>query len=159
MSETVIVVGVDGSEGSRRALRWAVDEARLRGCAVQAVTTWPPRGTPSDLTADQADEHRRSADETLRHVVDGVLRGDEAPPALSYEVVRGDPVEVLLHLSSRATLLVVGSHGTTSLRHAMLGSVSEACARMANCPVVVLPQLESVTEHAELATTDTEPGG
>jgi hypothetical protein len=56
-------------------------------------------------------------------------------------------------------LLVVGSHGTTSLRHAMLGSVSEACARMANCPVVVLPQLESVTEHAELATTDTEPGG
>jgi hypothetical protein len=41
----------------------------------------------------------------------------------------------------------------------MLGSVSEACARMANCPVVVLPQLESVTEHTELATTDTEPGG
>ncbi|MGH3477387.1 MAG: universal stress protein [Nocardioidaceae bacterium] len=138
-SNGVIVVGIDGSDGSRRALRWAIDEARQRKCAVEAVTAWPARGADTELTEDQAAEARRQADESERHVVDTVLRTiDDAPP-ISYETVHGDAVEVLVHLSTRAQLLVVGSHGTSSLRHAGIGSVSEACARLAACPVVVLP--------------------
>jgi len=58
---------------------------------------------------------------------------------VSSQVVHGDPVEALLRTSSRADLLVVGSHSTSAVLHVMLGSVSEACARMAECPVVVLP--------------------
>jgi nucleotide-binding universal stress UspA family protein len=130
---------IDGSEGSLRALRWAVDEGRRRRCAVEAVTAWPPRGTDADLTDAQATDVRRWADETQRHLVDTVLRDGRDNPPLSCDVVKGDAVEVLVRTSQRAQLLVVGSHGTASLRHAALGSVSEACAMRAACPVVVLP--------------------
>ena len=82
---------------------------------------------------------RQRADETARHVVDGVLREVDDPPPLSYELVRGDAVEVLVQLSQGAQLLVVGTHGVSSIRHAALGSVSEACAMQSACPVVVVP--------------------
>ncbi len=145
-SNGVIVVGIDGSDGSRRAMRWAVDEALQRKCVVEAVTAWPARRGDdteltgdADLTDDQAAAAHRQADESQRHLVDSVLRTlDDAPP-ISYETIRGDVVEVLVHLSARAQLLVVGSHGTSTLRHAGLGSVSEGCARLAACPVVVVP--------------------
>ena len=136
----VIAVGVDGSEGSRRALRWAVDEARLRRSAIEAVTAWPPRGSEARPVEEQATQARQRADETARHVVDGVLRETDDPPPVSYELVHGDAVEVLVQLSRRAQLLVVGSHGVSSIRHAALGSVSEACAMQAACPVVVVPR-------------------
>jgi nucleotide-binding universal stress UspA family protein len=137
--EGVIAVGVDGSDGSRRALRWAIDEARRRRRVVEVVTAWPPRGTGDDLDETEATEARQQADQAGRHVVDAVLRETDDPPQVSYELVHGDAVEVLVQLSQRAELLVVGSHGVSSIRHAALGSVSEACARQAACPVVVLP--------------------
>jgi nucleotide-binding universal stress UspA family protein len=134
----MIAVGVDGSDGSRHALRWALAEGALRGVAVETVTAWPTRdevfGQPVEaeramLTAqDIAD---RLVHEELGHLAD--------PPVVTSHVVHGDPVEALLNLSARAELLVVGSHETSSVRHVMLGSVSEACSRMADCPVVVLP--------------------
>jgi nucleotide-binding universal stress UspA family protein len=138
----VIVVGVDGSEGSRRALRWALDEAGRRRCAVEAVAAWPSRDAEAvfgELSDARVEEERRTADETLRHVVDTEVRRHESPPPVSFELVHGDAVDVLLRMSSRADLLVVGSHGTSSMIHAALGSVSEACSRLAECPVVVLP--------------------
>ena len=145
-SNGVIVVGIDGSDGSRRAMRWAVDEALRRKCAVEAVTAWPARRGDdteltgaADLTDDQAAAARRQADESQRHLVDAVLRTLGDAPPISYETIRGDVVEGLVHLSARAQLLVVGSHGTSTLRHAGLGSVSEGCARLAACPVVVVP--------------------
>ncbi|HYJ68828.1 MAG TPA: universal stress protein [Nocardioidaceae bacterium] len=138
-SNGVIAVGIDGSEGSLRALQWAVDEGRLRRCAVEAVTAWPPRGVDIDLTEEQAADARRRADETQRHQLDTVVREGHDTPPLSSEVVRGDAVEVLVRTSERAQLLVIGSHGTMSMRHAALGSVSEACATRAACPVVVVP--------------------
>ncbi len=139
MSHSIIAVGVDGSESSRRALRCAVDEARLRGSSIAAVTTWPPRGATDFPSPEQADEMRRSAEELQRHVLDQVLREVEDPPIVSAEVVRGDPVEVLLRTSAHVDLLVVGTHGVSGLRHAALGSVSEACTRMSDCPCVVVP--------------------
>jgi nucleotide-binding universal stress UspA family protein len=136
----VIAVGIDGSEGSGRALRWALDEARLRRCAIEAVTAWPARGSEAEPTEDQA---RQRVNETARHVVDGVLRETQDPPPVSHELVHGDAVEVLVQLSGRAQLLVVGTHGVSSIRHAALGSVSEACAMQAACPVVVVPRLSA----------------
>ena len=139
-SNGVIVVGIDGSDGSRRAMRWAVDEALQRKCAVEAVTAWPARRVDDiELTDDQAAAARQQADESQRHVVDSVLRTLDNAPPISHETIRGDVVEVLVHLSTRAQLRVVGSHGTSTLRHAGLGSVSEGCARLAACPVVVVP--------------------
>jgi len=153
MSEAVIVVGIDGSEGSRRALRWALEEARLRGTIVEGVTVWPARGTDPNITGQQAEHARRHADEMQRHVIDGVLREFDAPPTVSYQVVHGDVIEVLLRMSTDASLLVIGSHGTSSVRHGALGSVSEALARLADCPVVVLPVPVAAPQHGGLATT------
>lgn len=139
MPYPVILVGVDGSDGSRRALRWALDEAVRHNCTVEVVTAWPPRGTVGQLDEAEVGEALRRADEAQRHLIENELRAVAHPPTLSYELVEGDAVEVLLRSSAYAELLVIGSHGTDSVRHAMLGSVSEACARLAECPVVVLP--------------------
>ncbi|MGH8869878.1 MAG: universal stress protein [Actinomycetes bacterium] len=143
MSDAVIVVGIDGSEGSRRALRWALEEGVRRNCAVEAVTAWPSRDTRGhehgELPDEKGAEARRSADEKLRHIVDTEVRAVDSPPPVSFEVVQGQAVDVLLRMSSSAALLVVGSHGTSSILHEALGSVSEACGRLAQCPVVVLP--------------------
>src|SRR5262245_66598796 len=102
----VIVVGIDGCDGSRRAMRWAVDEALQRGCAVEAVTAWPARQvdsaeptetgptetgptdtgpTDTGLTDAEAADARRQADEKQRHVVDSVLRPLHDAPPVSYE--------------------------------------------------------------------------
>lgn len=139
MPNSVIVVGVDGSDGSRRALRWALAEAKLRGCAVEAVTAWPARDAVAARRPLDATETQRAAVAVQQSLVDEELARLQEPPMVSSQVVHGDPVEVLLSTSSRADLLVVGSHSTSTVLHVMLGSVSEACARMAECPVVVLP--------------------
>ena len=151
MSGAVIVVGVDGSDGSRRALRWALHEAALRGSTVQAVTVWPGRDAVARMEQLDAAEAQREATDLQQRVVGEVLAELPRPPVLSYEVVHGDPVEVLLLASASAELLVVGSHNTSSISHVMLGSVSEACARMAECPVVVLPMGTPIRTRAEPA--------
>jgi nucleotide-binding universal stress UspA family protein len=129
----MIVVGVDGSEGSRRALRWAYGEAQLRGCPVEVVSAWT------------GDEHQ--AADRQRHVVDGVRREFDTPAQTSCEVVHGDAVDVLVHASANADLLVVGSHGISSLRHAGQPSVTEACARLSECPCVVVPSKSPPERH------------
>jgi nucleotide-binding universal stress UspA family protein len=138
MTESVILVGVDGSEGSIRALHWAVDEARLRRCPVEVVTVWPLRDMSTAGQTETAGAQRR-AEEVQRSVLAHVLSEIQSPPVISTEIVHGDVVDVLLRMSTHASLLVIGSHGTSSMRHATLGSVSEACASLMECPTVVVP--------------------
>lgn len=125
----VIVVGVDGSKGSLSALRWAIAEARLRDSAIEAVTVWRPGGT--DTAEAAADLQSR----IIREAIAGVT----PEPVIAAEVETGSAEEVLVTRSEHASLLVIGSHGVGSMRHAVLGSTSEYCSRMAVCPVVVLP--------------------
>lgn len=155
MSNSVIVVGVNGSDGSRRALRWALKEADLRKTAVEVITAWPTRDLVATMVDLDAAEAQRVATTTQRTVIDEELAEFPEPPVVSYQVVHGDPVGVLVLASSNAGLLVIGSHNTSSLMHVVLGSVSEACARMAECPVVVLPMGSPVKQHSPLATTAT----
>lgn len=152
MAKSVIVVGIDGSDGSRRALRWALNEANLRGSAVEVVTAWPSRDLMAKMEILDPDEAQRAAQVAQQGVIDEELEKFAHPPMLSYELVHGDPVEILLRASSTAELLVVGSHNTSSIAHVMLGSVSEACARMAECPVVVLPMGTPVRHRADVTT-------
>lgn len=151
MKRSVIVVGIDGSEGSRRALRWALHEASLRGATVEVVTAWPSRDLVARMEILDPDEAQRTAKAMQQQVIDEELAKLPHPPMLSYELVHGDPVEVLLLASSNAEMLVVGSHNTSSISHVMLGSVSEACARMAECPVVVLPMGTPIRHRSEVA--------
>lgn len=141
----VIVVGVDGSPGSLRAMRWAIEEARLRGTAIEAVTVWQS-GLAEAKTADAAQEAQSMV---VGHAVEGL----SPEPVIAEEIENGIPEEVLVARSSHASLLVIGSHGVGSLRHAALGSASEYCSRMAACPVVVLPAPPDVAPHADLASS------
>jgi nucleotide-binding universal stress UspA family protein len=133
-----IIVGVDGSDGGRRALQWAVAEADRRGAVVQAVTAWrwdrpdlPPHATTTP------DEERARAEQTQRREIASL--GERHLATLAAEVVEGRAEDVLSMAARDADLLVLGSHGHSRIWHTVLGSVSEACIRMATCPVVVIP--------------------
>ena len=148
-----IVVGVDGSEGGRRALRWAIREAAARGGTVQAVIAWrwdsldrPP------YTASRADEEKQRSQNVVDHEIASIPGFERAGVAIAFEVAEGRPADVLSAAARSADLLVLGSHGHGRMRHTVLGSVSEECIREASCPVVVLPVgQESEVERAEPA--------
>jgi nucleotide-binding universal stress UspA family protein len=138
----MIVVGVDSSESSRRALRFALDEARLRDSAVRVVGVWhvPTAATagamgPADpgFVGDLEPQVRRGLERTLE---------DERDAAAGLEVetvVReGAPVGVLLEEAQDADLLVIGSRGLGGFRGLLLGSVSQQCSHHAPCPVVIV---------------------
>lgn len=125
-----ILVGSDGSTGSKRALEWAAEEAVLRDAEVQVVIVVDP---------DQSSVTSRARADEAQRMVEEAASGLAGRPSITTRVETGAPVDVLTMLSEQADLLVLGSHGTSSLIHSALGSVSDACARLAACPVVVLP--------------------
>ncbi|WP_051366996.1 universal stress protein [Hamadaea tsunoensis] len=134
-----IVVGVDGSEGSLRALLWAVGEAHHRNGSVQAIMVCDRPGTEAALPAGLgSDGELRRAEGVLAKALEGV-RGQFEETPIATEAVTGKPAYKLAEASRDADLLVVGSHGHGHLHQATLGSVSEGCVRQAHCPVVVVP--------------------
>jgi len=148
----LIVVGVDGSEGSRLALRWAVAEAQRSGGAVEAVTAWYWEGVEGAMLAannplEQEGHAKRISDREVNAVI--AECGSAIPVA--QEIVEGVPVRVLIDASRHARMLVLGSHGHGRLHHAVLGSVSDECTRQAKCPVVLIPvpHTKKVAQPAE----------
>ena len=133
-----ILVGVDGSGGSRRALRWAVEEAAAHGAAVQAVTVWQtlyeagavPYPVDEDKLAEQARER------LVRAIAQ--VAGQHAA-GIEPLVVEGDPAQTLCGRSVGADLLVLGAHGHGGFSQPTLGSVSAKCANSSHCPVVIVP--------------------
>lgn len=135
-SQQRIVVGVDGSEHSKAALRWAVGQARLTGASVDAVTAWR-YPTTYGLAAivpdiDMEGEARHMLSENLAKVV-----GDAPGVTIQQLVGEGPPTAVLLRAAQDADLLVVGSRGQGGFASAVLGSVSLGCVLHAPCPVLV----------------------
>jgi nucleotide-binding universal stress UspA family protein len=143
-----IVVGVDGSDASEEALRWAADEARLRGAPLVAVLAWSfipaePIGDPGMLAipagdlAGQLSAESDAARLTLEAAVSAAL-GAEPAVEVEQKLVEGDASDVLVAESQSAELVVVGSHGRSGLKAALLGSVSRHVASHGVCPVVVV---------------------
>ncbi len=135
-----IVVGVDGSQSSRRALEYAVAEARAHRGRVEAVHVWHiPYGAsyPYGALAIDPDDVESDARRRLDELVDGTdTRGLVQPVARV--TTCGTPARSLLDAAKGADLLVVGSRGLGGFRGLLLGSVSEQCVRHAGCPVVVV---------------------
>ncbi|MGH1564114.1 universal stress protein [Mumia sp. DW29H23] len=125
-----IVVGSDGSAGARRALHWAMTEADLRGAAVQVVVTVDPEKSSVETIAEGERIAAETAEAAALH--DGAAE-------VTVGVHEGLPVDVLLSVAAGAQMIVVGSHGTSSIKHNALGAVSDVLARTAPCPVVILP--------------------
>jgi nucleotide-binding universal stress UspA family protein len=149
-----IVVGVDGSEGSKLALRWAADEARLRACSLDVVyvyehtPSWQlyaygegPLGGIGEPPLAGATDDDEAAEERARELLDAVIR-DIAPGVdLDLRPVTIEdrrPARVLVERSKDADMLVIGSRGRGGFAGLLLGSVSQQCTQHATCPVVVI---------------------
>ncbi|MEX2395131.1 MAG: universal stress protein [Actinomycetota bacterium] len=136
-----IVVGIDGSEAAKEALLWAVDEAKLRVAAVDAVHSWqyPTPAmmfegvVPVHIDIDFAAEAKQFTDRIVKEALDG--RDDVVVRALTPQ---GPAAQVLIEASKDAELLVVGSRGHGGFAGLMLGSVSQQVAHHAGCPVVII---------------------
>jgi nucleotide-binding universal stress UspA family protein len=131
-----VVVGVDGSESSKQALRWAARLAAADGSRIEAITAWdypPSFNAPVDVNWRPDVD----ADTVSRETLDEVF-GDDRPAGLEARVVHGSARTVLIDASRGASLLVVGSRGHGGFAGLLLGSVSSACSEHAHCPVLVL---------------------
>lgn len=135
-----VVVGVDGSESARRALHWALDEARRRGAGVDVVHAWqPPQVVPSPVgfpvDVDLVEKHART---TLDRAVDAEdTRRQPAP--VERILARGSAAGVVLDTARGADLLVLGTRGLGGFRGLVLGSVTHHVAHHVHCPLVVIP--------------------
>lgn len=138
-----VVVGIDGSPDSVRALAFAFDFASRKGLPLLAVHTWdvPPIGAitgvpspePPELVREMADNEARSALEELAGF------GERYPDvAVEHKIVRGSPVKVLVAESAEASLLVVGSRGRGGFLGLVLGSVSHGVLHHAQSNVAVV---------------------
>jgi nucleotide-binding universal stress UspA family protein len=141
-----IIVGIDGTEHSAAALRWAADEAALRSATLVVVHAWSfiPVTTPADSglmpmawtdNMEVLDASRAAAERTAAEQVREVLgEGHDAV----VKVLEGAPVAALLEAAAKADLLVVGNQGRGNLASALLGSTSAEIADAASCPVVIV---------------------
>jgi len=137
-----IIVGVDGSGHSDRALYWAVREAALRQVPLTVLTAHQVMagylaGTVDYAADDAATERARSIAHKRIDKVLGSLDG--APPQVNVQSVSGTPAEELLKAAKDADMLVVGSRGASGFSRLMMGSVSTQVSRHARCPVIIIP--------------------
>jgi nucleotide-binding universal stress UspA family protein len=142
-----VVVGIDGSHGSRVALRAALLEAAARGGEVEAFAVYPvvyawTAGRPidvPDISAVRAGTRDRSralvAEVRDEMAVEGVPAFADVPVRVVIE--GGPPARLLVERAAGADLLVVGSRGHSAVRSLLLGSVALHCVTHAPCPVVV----------------------
>ncbi|MDQ6614339.1 MAG: universal stress protein [Actinomycetota bacterium] len=135
-----IVVGVDGSDGSVRALRFALDEGRLRDWEVEVLHAWCyPTMVYSPFTPtpdiDEADLEAAGAE-----VLDRAIAEAEASGArVTRRLVMGGSAPALLDAAASADLLVVGTRGHGGFAGLLLGSTSQHCAHHPPCPTVIVP--------------------
>lgn len=133
-ADAPVVVGIDGSPASERAVEIAFDEASRRGVDLIALHTWLE--TTDDFIGVGWAEVRAQADETLAERLAGWQ--ERYPDVVVRRVVEMDnPARELLELSTSAQLLVVGSHGRGGIAGMVLGSVSSAVVHGARVPVIV----------------------
>lgn len=131
-----IVVGVDGSESSKQALRWARHLAGPTGATIAIVAAWPtPSGWSDDGWVDDWSP-KAAAEETVQKVVDDVFEGE--PDNVTVHVAPGSPAELLIEAGRGAAMIIVGSRGHGGFAGLLLGSVSSTVAEHATCPVLVV---------------------
>jgi nucleotide-binding universal stress UspA family protein len=140
-----IVVGVDGSEHSKTALRWATVQARCIGGRVEAISAWQqpvtvgyPYGWSPDI--HDGDVIAIVAEKVLGEAVAEVAGQQDEPVEIHTSVVHGDPAEVLLEAAAGAHMLIVGRRGHGTYAGVLLGSVTTQCVKHAPCPILVVPR-------------------
>ncbi len=139
-TESRVVVGLDASDESRHALRWAADHARRHGAHLEVVHAWRepmmliPKAYPPGLV-----EMGRMDDAVRSFVATELAVADVDAPDVTITPVHGRPAPALLERAADASLVVVGRRGVGG--HPFLGGTAEHIARHAHCPVAVVPGL------------------
>lgn len=143
-----IIVGVDGSDHSRRALRWALNEAALRHTSLTVLTVHQVMAGFWGGAVSYPEDHvltqhaRKSAQEETDLALDQ-LGTQSPPPSVSVLAVIGLPAEELLQAAQDADMIVVGSRGAGGFKKLLVGSVTSQVAHHAHCPVVIIPPGQS----------------
>jgi nucleotide-binding universal stress UspA family protein len=151
-----IVVGLDGSDESRSALRWAVAEAAIWDADLDVVHAWdlpfvtvpPPMnvGHPADFEALQ-----QTAGALLDTEVEAArVHNGPSPRQVEKILVRDTASRALLDTAKGADLLVVGSRGRGGFSGLLLGSVSNQCVHHAPCPVAVVRETLDSSQRARI---------
>src|SRR6266536_5457908 len=110
MTGKIIIVGVDGSEPSKAALRWAARIAPVTGAGIDAVIAWQPPSNYGWAVGDGSWRPDQDAEKVVTEAVDEVF-GADRPHDLRLVVHRGNPAKELLDASEGAEMLIVGSRG------------------------------------------------
>jgi nucleotide-binding universal stress UspA family protein len=132
-----IVVGVDGSDQSKQALRWAARLADTYDAQITAIAAWQHPTAYGVGGVDGLWDPQHDASKCLTQSVDEVF-GSDRPAHLELVVQHGNSAHVLIEQSENALLAVVGSRGHGGFAGLLLGSVSAAVAEHATCPVLVV---------------------
>jgi len=140
---TGIIVGIDGSDHSQRALEWAVQEAAIRAVPLTVIAVYRavaglwggPMLYPQD--SGLSAQARKDAEEATEKAMANA--GGVRPPSATVREICGIPAEELVQASKDADLVVVGSRGAGGFARLLLGSVSSQVVHHAHCPVVVIP--------------------
>jgi nucleotide-binding universal stress UspA family protein len=144
MNMSGIIVGIDGSGHSRRALEWAVREAAIRHAPLtvlavqQAVAGYWGGAVAYPGDQELAEQAGKAAQQETDEVLEQ-LGAESRPPQVTVRAVTGIPAEVLLNAAADADMIVVGSRGAGGFRKLLMGSVSSQVTHHAHCPVVVIP--------------------
>lgn len=144
VNQPVIVVGLDADPGAAAALRWAIEEAYLRGARIHAVYAYSePVVADINLVPPDHAHHVAQAERAAESWRDAAVADSPAYRGVdvSVTVEIGPPGPVLIEAAADAVLLVVGSREHHPLYRLVHGSVSHFCISHAPCPVVAVPAL------------------
>lgn len=136
-----VVVGVDGSEPARRAVRWAAQEAARRRVPLRVVTAFEwLRGQPIGWVGLGESYREIMLGVSRRQLAESVRIAQQEQPALEVQsqLVVGFPIAVLNEEARRAQLVVIGDRGLGGVSGLLLGSVAVALGAHADCPTVVV---------------------
>jgi nucleotide-binding universal stress UspA family protein len=174
-----VIVGVDGSPASRKALRWAAEDAERRGAELQVVHVHEPKlvynpyevsyattSNPRAVERLAAEERRWREHQRLTCPAGGGGAARRAARRAAPELRQGlidrivregaRPARLLLEAARAADLLVVGARGRGGFVGLLLGSVSQQVVQHATCPVVVVPPVSEVIDLGDLSFEDLE---
>lgn len=138
-SNAAVVVGVDGSDASKKAIAFAAEEASVRELPLVAVYAWMPPLTPGLeylWSEELVDSQRAAAEEAIAIGIAG-LASRYPDLEIRREIVQAPPVAALVQAAEGAELLVVGSRGRGGISRLLLGSVSHGVLQALPCPVIV----------------------
>ncbi len=138
-----IIVGIDGSGHSQRALEWAMKEAAIRHTSLTVLTVHEAIAGVWGGTANYPDDPARTVQARAAAQAESdkaleALNGPR-PESVTVKAVHGYPVEELIKAGEDADMIVLGSRGVGGFTRLLMGSTAGQVVQHALCPVLIVP--------------------